>query len=526
MKGFARVLPFCAILVALTAATPVAAQLPALASPAAPVPLPGDPSPNAGNAIRAVYTTRVLDDLTGFRIDVDLTVYEVELPPSGGRSAMEIRSAPDVVRAAFEQWVRDTILQEAGKALPDAQLSLASIDFDYGQDDLDADPYHPGVGIKAALDARFTPQFFGLPSTAKTSPRELARAFLYSGGIYSFAKDLKVPPGYDVRHRVTVPAFLELATRKEASLPLIEFHKDNLQGTASSSVALEFKVSVRQEFVPQNVLDGPLVKAAFVVDEVTPFWKQSVPGLDGDYVGSLDLRIEVNSLNASLFGTYPLPRQLKLQQVSADVLRVAIREGYVDRDDLTAFFEDLIRTSLEEGFGEDIQLTMDWPTLDHSLALPVGGAMGELVDPVVVHATAILPFESNKMFVSSSLGRLVGMTFGMRGDFDLSNDGMWNSEYTVAYPEGVHINVDDSAGITEKMDWGSREGFRVRLDHGTTTDVAISGRSDFDAFVFLVGLLEALLLGLACWGIASRIKQWRARRGSPWVEADPTDVTP
>lgn len=486
-------------------------------SPYSTLPNESDPTPNAPNAVRAVYSTRILDDLQGFELGVDLLIFELEIPPAGGRSAAELRTASVPLRELFETSVKDRILAEARHILPDARISLETIQFDYAATDLDEDPYEPGLHVVANLRALFTPQFFGLPDTFGTPPAEIARAFLYSGGVYEMSRQVRVAPGFDESYVVSAPEFIELHTSNANVVRLLEFRENNFAGTSPSPVNLDFGIRLRSGTVPQKVLDGPLVKAVFVVDDVTPAWKQLVPFLNGDYLGNLDLRIEVNSLDTRLFARNPLPPALRLEQISGDLLRIAIREGLVNQDDVSAFFQDLIVRSLQEGFGDDITVEMDWPALDQSLNQPVGGSDGRTINPVVVQATALLPFESNKMFVSSSVGRLVGMTLGTTGNFELANNGVWNTDYTVAYPEGVQVQVKDSLGRIEDLDWGAREGFHIYLGKGESTQVHVEGRSKFDLLVFLAGFLEALLLGLAVWGVSRKIQFQRLHKARPWA---------
>lgn len=498
-------LAFATALVLLPAAA--ASDLAGTSSP------PTDPTPNAPNAVRAVYTTRILEDLRGFQVDVDLNVHELEVAPTGGHSAGELRATAGPLRDLFESAVRDAIQTEAQRVLPDAKVQLSRILFDYGAAGPSGDLYHPGIGVHATLEALFTPQFFGLPATFQTPASDVARAFLYSGGTYDLQKQVRVPAGFDVRYVLSAPSFLELDGPSGGSANLVELHADNFAGATPRAAALNFGIHLRGDSVAENVRAGPLVKAVFVVDDATPVWEQLVPFTSGRYVGNLDLRIEVNSLDASLFANYPLPPSLQLHQISGDLLRIAIRENLVARQDVTRFFQDLIERSLQEGFGDQIEVKMDWTALDQSLNQPVGGADGQTVLPVVVHATAVLPFSSNKMFVSSTLGRLVGMTLGMNGDFELANDGMWNSDYTVAYPENVHVNVKDSLHRVENQDWDTRDGFHVYLAKGESTQVQVSGRSDFDTLVFLAGVLEILLVLLALWGVARKVQ---SRRAHPW----------
>lgn len=499
-----------ALLAAIAALAFVATPVAALGIPSSPAPL-GDPTPYAPNAVRATYGTRILASLDGFQIGVDLDVFELDLPPVGGRTATELRAAPDAVREVFEGFARDAIQAEATRVLPETRVTLESFDVDYGFEDGDADPFHPPVRVQAQIRADFLPTFFGLPPTTQTSGGDLARAFLYSGGVYTVSKDLPVPAGYDVRHVVNVPSFLAL--REQGALPTdrLTFRSDNFQGIEAGQVHLDFMLSLRLDAIPANVLAGPVVQARFVVDDATPQWKQMVPLMGGEYVGTLDLDIQVHSLDSKLFGAYPLPRQVQLDHVSADLLRVALRENLVLRQDVETFFDGLIRRSLEEGFGPDIDLRMDWTAFDRALNEPIGGNDGTTVAPLTVRAHAVLPFESNKMFVSSSLGRLFGMTVGSRGSFDLTNDGMWNAEYTVAYPKDVHVKVSDSAGFVRDENWGEREGFTVALDRGAKTHVTVTGRSDFAAPVFVVGLLELALVAAAVWALQRKVRELMAR---------------
>lgn len=456
----------------------------------------GDPSPHAPNAVRASYETNVLETMDGFDVGVELRVHEIEFPPAGGRTAMELRAAPAPLQSIFEEFVRGAVLDEAARVLPEADVQLASFAVDYAAEDHDADPYEPPVTIRALVQASFTPAFFGLPPATQASGQELARALLYSGGSYRVAKDLDVPAGFTVDHALSVPSFLELQEPGARPVGRLLYGADNLEGSEPQRLNLDFGLQLRHPAIPENVLAGPLVRALFVIDDETPVWKQSLPFLGGDYRGHLDLDIQVHSLEVDLFGAYPLPRQVELHHVSADLLRIAIREGLVLRGDIETFFEDLIRRSLVEGFGEDIRLDLDWQALSASLNEAVGGRDGQSVTPLIIRARADLPFASNKMLVSSSLGRLVAMTVGTSGEFELANDGIWNAHYTVAYPKGVHVNVRDSAGLTTDKNWGEREGFEIDLSRGAATRVHVEGRSDYDAAVFAIGLAEIAILAL------------------------------
>lgn len=511
MKGLAGLLGAFGLVLLLLAAAPAAALGPAFVPPGPDVLT--DPTPGAPNAVHAAYAIDLLPGLEGFEIGVRLDVHELELPPVGALTAQQIRSAPDPLRSLFETAVHDAILAEAQRALPEAAVRLTRLHFDYRSEDLSADPYDPAVHIDAVVRADFTSQFFGLPATAKTLPPDLARAFLWSGGVYALNKAARVPAGYDVTYVVQAPDFLQLRRPDTAPATRLEYHRNNFQGSGSASLLLDFSVRLRPDLVPANVRAGPLVRAQFLVDDVTPLWKQAIPFVNGEYVGRLDLDIQVHSLNGSLFANYPLPRQVGLSQVSGDVLRIAINENLVARRDVEFFFERLIRKSLEEGFGPDIDLSFDWSSFTESLAVPVGGPDGATVAPVLVRARAELPFESNKMLVSSSLGRLFGMTVGTSGSFRLANDGSWRSEYTVAYPESVHVRVHDSAGLVQDMDWSTREGFHATLPQGASTEVYVAGRSDFEPVVFAIGLVEfALLLALGAWG-------WRKVRAARVLRA-------
>jgi hypothetical protein len=508
MQGFAGTVTAVAALVLLA---------PPAGATGAPATAPGDPTPFAPNAVHAVYSTRLLESLEGFEVQVDLRVHEVEVPPAGGRSASELRAAPEPLRALFEDQARSMILAEAARVLPQADVTLAGFAADYGLEDYDADPYHPPLELHALVRADFTPAFFGLPATTQTPSHDLARALLYSGGAYLLDKELDVPPGFDVRYLVEVPAPLELREPGAPPTARLDFRADNLDGLEAGHVRLGFAVRLREAAVPATVLSGPLVAARFTVDDVTPTWKQRVPFLGGEYVGALDLTIHVHSLEASLLGAYPLPREVVLRHVSADLLRIALRERLVLKPDVEAFFDGLIRRSLEEGFGPGVRLAFDWRALDASLNTPVGGPDGATVAPLLVRAQAVLPLKSNQMLVSSSLGRLYGMTVGTSGDFDLENDGLWDAEYAVAYPKGVHVRVRDSAGLVTDEDWGQRDGFRVRLDRGAHTRVHVEGRSDFQPDVFAAGLLDLALLAGFLWSLCRGLRTLRHGKTAPAV---------
>lgn len=498
-RAFGIVLVLLAPLLSVAGATPVTESAPTdLDVDAA---APGDPSPYSNNAIDATYRTHVLPSFDGFQIDVDIVVYEMDIPPLGGRTATEIRAAPQPVRQLFESGVHLRVLDEAQRVLPDARVTLQTLDFHYDQEDYDADPYHPGIRIHAIILAKFTPEFFGLREDALTPAADVARSFLYSGGSYAIRKELDVPAGWTVRHVVSTDAPLELKEWGRGGESRLTFAKDNLGGVEADKLRVQFALRLRPDAVPANVQAGPLVKALFVVDDVTPLWKESVPFSNGDYRGTLDLDIELHSLETDLFAQRPLPSELSMPRVSGDLIRVGAREGLIDIADLQDFFENLIRHSLEEGFGPGVELQFDWPAFEESLQQPLGGSDGTQVDPVIVRAKAALPFESSKMFISSGLGKLFGMTFGTRGEFDLSNDGMWDAEYTVAYPRGVQIEARDSEGLLEPLSWSDRDGFRVTLERGSTTQVVVEGRSPIQWDVLALAAAQlAAILALAWWG--------------------------
>lgn len=481
---------------------------------AAPVPsLPGDPTPSAPNAVRVAFEFRLLDALDAFQVDARFEVREAELDAQQGLSAQAIRDAGPAVHEAFEAYVRDAFRTELENAFADAEPTGTQFRFRYGASDLDGNPYEPPILVEAAARVALTPALLGLTGARFTTGGELARSFLYSGGAVVINRSLAVPAGYDAEIAVSVPGFVRLDSARTANASRIVFPNDNSLGAAPRALKLAFVLGLRPEAVPGAVRDGPLVRATFVAHDDTPLWMKAIPFTPGRYSADLDLWIEVPSLKASYFGASPLPPNLRAERYGADLLRIAVRERLVTETDLHAFFADLITRGLEEGFGESARIEMDVDAFRQSVQKPLGSAN---VEPLLIHARAKLPLRSEKMVVGSALAQTFGSIAGIPASFPIENTGSWRLDLTLLYPEGTQVEVHDSLGRATKAASGDREGLRVVLDSGESTQLSVHGRPGWDPAVLALGLFEFALLAAGITWAAIRMHRARARR-RPWA---------
>lgn len=504
-------------LLVLLLLVPLLGSLGTSSATALPLPwaVPTDPTPRAPNAIDVAYEFELLPSLDAFDISARFAVREVALAGQG-MSAQTIRDGTDVARKEFERQFEAAVAQELAAAFIEAKPIAPSLVFHYGQSNLDADPYDPPILVDMQSRVPLTASLLGLHSAKFTQGSDLAKAFLYSGGRAVIDRPVAVPPGFNARFLVTVPEFLRLSNGEDANATSLSFPTDNTRGAADAQLRLLFAIGLRRDAIPANVLDGPTVRATFVAHDDTDLWLKAVPWTSGEYSADLDLWIEVPSLSAGYFGHQPLPSNLKTSQYSADLLRVAVRERLVTTEDVHRFFASLIEEGLREGFGESVSVQMDRQAFRDSVAKPIGGADGRTVEPLLIHAQARLPLRAEKMVMGSSLAQTLGTITGIPAQFPVSNDGAWNLDLTLLYPEGVTVSVDDSQGLAEKTYAGERQGVHVLLRPGQSTDVRVHGRPPLDPAILAIGLLEVAMLtaGIA-WLVLRARRMVVARR--PWA---------
>jgi hypothetical protein len=482
-----------------------------------PVAPPGDPTPGSPNAVQTVYSVALRDGLDAFDIDIHLLVLEAEIYASQGTPAQAIRDGGPGVHALFEQAVKARVDQELRRSFSDTSPRLESISFDYGTSDLDADPYRPGVEVQARAVLPVTPSLLGVPVRGSASGADWARAFLYSGGLARIEHQISVPPGFDAARRIEVPSFLHLAAPGPQEGTSAAFFRNNSRGSVALPLRLLFELRLDPHLVPANVREGPIVHALLVADDETPLWLQAIPFTQGRYAADLDLRIELPSIPTSLFQRSPLPPHLRLQMLSADLMRAAVRDGVVNEPDVLAFFDTMITQSLQSDFGPSVKVRMDEGLFHEGLQARIGGADGKTVEPLWIHATSRLPLHGDRMLASSSVARSLGMITGTQGSFTVANAGDWGLELTLLYPKGADVHGRDSLGRLHEVHMGGRDGFMVALAHGEKTRVHLWGRPAFDAPSFATGLLElGVLLAAGLW-IGRHVREWV--RDQSWIVA-------
>ncbi|MBI2076898.1 MAG: hypothetical protein HYT80_00805 [Euryarchaeota archaeon] len=491
-----------------------------LGSPAAlalgPGGLPHDPTPQAPNAIDATYDVRVPTSLDALEVVVKLVVHEVQLEGNEGVPAQAIRDGGQPIRAAFEAAVAARMAKELKAAFPESTPGPVQLQVRYGDSDADENLYNPPILVEGASRVPLSPFMMGVTSTKATNAAELARAFLYSGGRISFDRPIAVPAGFNARVVVTVPEFLQLNAGQTNATRLV-FPRDNSLGVTSQNLRLHFSLGLDPAHLPANVELGPKVRATFVAHDDTPLWMQLIPVSNGRYSADLDLWIELHSLPLEDFTASPVPGRIGLTHVSADLLRVAVRERLIYGDDLHAYFANLITESLKEGFGPAAQVRMDTAVFEESLAQKIGGADGQTVEPLLVHANAKLPLKSDKMVFGSAIARALGMIAGMPARFPIGNDGAWSLELTLLYPEGVGIDASDSLGRLQEVERDGREGFTLSLAPGEMTKVRVQGRPEFHVGLFVLGALEIGALLALGWWLTLKVQALRSRVRAPWA---------
>lgn len=504
-------------LVVLLLLTPLLGSVAISSASAVPLPTstPLDPTPRAPNAIDVLYKLELVSALDGFDLSGSFDVQEVAVA-GRGVSAQAIRDGSPLARAEFEREFKAVVDRELAAAFIESKPVGTSLSFAYGTSDLDANPYQPPIRVDMNAHVPLTASLLGLHSAKFTEGSDLAKAFLYSGGRAVIDRSVAVPAGFNAQFEVRVPEFLHLSNTRLHNATSLTFPNDNTRGAVDATLRLLFAVGLRHEAVPANVLQGPTVRATFIAHDDTPLLVKAMPWTSGQYSADLDLWIEVPSLSAGYFGTSPLPSNLKTSHYSADLLRVAVRERLVTGDDVHAFFATLIEEGLREGFGESATITMDKQSFRESIAKPIGGTDGKTVEPIMIHANAVLPLRAEKMVMGSSLAQTLGSITGIPAQFPVSNDGAWMLDLTLLYPEGVTVGISDSAGKAEKVYAGERQGVHVLLGPGEKTDVNVHGRPAIDPAVLAIGLLE---IGLLTAGITWLVL--RARRlgvaKRPWA---------
>lgn len=471
---------------------PAAAALPlGVSGPSLPA-LPGDPTPNAPEAIEADYSVLLRDDLSGFDVDIQLRVYEIDIGLAQSLPAQAVRDAPN--RDLFEEAVERRIAAELARTFPGANVALDHIAYDYGAFEADDDPYRPPIRIHATAEVDFTAAYLGLPALGDVRAETAASAFLESGGVYRFRESLAVAPGVAVRLVIDVPDRLTIHAAHGPVDRLVAAY-DNLANGTSRSMPVEFSVSLEPAHVSQSVWRGPLVRIGFDVEDHTSLLRQSVPFAPGRFDGRLDVRIEVTSLEGRFFENYPLPETLSLDHMSADVLRVAFQAGLVRSADVEAFFERLVTRGIQNAFGNQTVVEFDHAAFAHSAQAPIGGADGRTVAPLVVHATSAVPVKVEDNLVASSMARGIGMLIPSRDGFELENNGLWDLEYTIVYPSTLDVTASDPDGRVENLEIDGRDAVRIHLPRGATADVSLVGRAHFDAAVFAIQTAELGLVG-------------------------------
>lgn len=491
---------------------PAASALPLpVSGPSLPA-VPGDPTPNAPEAIEAEYDVRLHEDLSGFQVDIRLAVYEVDIGLDHPLPAQAIRSAPN--HDVFEEAVERRIQSEMEHAFPDADVTVGRVTYDYGGVQVDDDPYRPPVRVAATAHVAFTAAYLGLPSLQGVDAATAAAAFLTSGGVYVLEETLTVAPGTSVRLVVHVPGDLQLQGPSGPQTDRLELALDNLENGTARTLPVRFSVRLDPAEVPADVVRGPLVRIGFIVEDRTSLLRQAVPFAPGQFDGRLDLEIQVTSLEGRYFDSYPLPDGLSLDHMSADVLRVAFRAGIVHQDDVEAFFERLVTRGIQNAFGNETLVTFDRDAFAESAATSIGGADGRTVAPLVVRATSAVPVTVKDDLVASSMARGIGMIVPSRDSFELTNDGLWDLEYTIVYPSTLDVTASDADGRVENLRIDGRDAVRIHLPRGTTADVTLAGRAHFDAAVFAIQTLELGLLGLGVALGARRVgRHIKTRRG-------------
>lgn len=479
--------------------------------PAAPPGVPGDPTPDAPNAVHAAYDVRLRPALDGFDVTVKLSVHEIELAAGRSLPAASIRALPS--KDVFEEAVQQQITRELGDAFAGADVRMGRFAFDYGATATGADAYHPAVRVAADADVRFTASYLGMSTLGQATAAEAARALLYSGGSYLVQQDLRVEPGMSVRLSVHVPQTMEVRGNGAAA-QAVTVASDNWANATARSMPIAFTIRLSDGHVPENVLRGPLVEVLFDVTDRTSTAKQALPFSKGDFVGRLDLRIEVPSLEARFFEERPLPASVAMDQVSADVLRVAFDAGLVAPEDVARFFEALVTRNLKDAFGNATEVVFDREVFAASVRQPVGGADGRTVAPLVVAASSAVPVSVKDEWVSSNMVRGLGMLVSTRESFTMENRGSWDLAYTVVYPHSLHVEGRDTEGLLENLQVDGRDAVRIYLPAGQSTTVTVTGKASMDVVVLGIQAAELalLLVGLVL-GTRTVRRRVAARRG-------------
>lgn len=478
--------------------------------------LPGDPTPQAPLAVWVRFEVELLPGLDAFSVRTLALVQEAPVENAEGVPAQIIREGGPAVHEVFESRVQALLDAQLRDAFPGAEPSRTKWRVTYGQSDVDADPYKPGILVDTTSRIPLTAAALGIEGVGATSGPDLARAFFYSGGRVAISRSVPVPPGISATVALSVPSFLQMARPGSANASLLEFPRDNLQGARPQPLQLLFQLGARPEAVPANVREGPLVRATFVAHDDTPLWMQAFPLTHGRFSADLDLWIDLSSLPVSLFEEIPLPEGLELDVVSADLLRVAVRERLLSSEDLHAYFMILIQKSLRDGFGESVQVEFDSSAFQESVAQPIGSGKQGGVQPLQIHAAARVPLKSDKMLWASAIGRSVGMLGGLPTSFPIDNGGAWATELTLLYPPGIDVEARDSLGRLQEIRRGDREGFTLTLRGDEKTEVHVRGRVPFDPIVFALGLLEVLALAFVAWRLIVKVRDLRRSKRFPW----------
>ncbi len=501
------------LLLILPLIVPTVAALPLPTAPPSLPAVPGDPTPNASEAIEAQYHVRLDDDLSGFQVDIGLAVYEVDLGLERSLPAQAIRSSPN--RDVFEETVERRIQAELERTFPDADVTVAGVAYDYGGPQLDEDPYRPPVRVFAQAQVAFTAAYLGLPALDGIDVATAASAFLTSGGMYVLEETLTVSPGTSVTVIVQVPDHLRLQGPTGPETDRLEVGLDNMANGTARTLPIRFSVRLDPDQVPADVLRGPLVRIGFFVEDQTSLLRQSVPFAPGQFAGRLDLEIQVTSLEGRYFDDYPLPEGLTMDHMSADVLRVAFAARVVHPADVEAFFERLVTRGIQNAFGNETVVEFDDHAFAESAAAPIGGADGRTVAPLVVRATSAVPVAVKDNLVASSMARGIGMIVPTQDSFELTNDGLWDLEYTIVYPDTLAVTGSDPNGRVENLRVDGRHAVRIDLPRGTTADVTLTGRAHFDAAVFAIQAAEFALVGIGAVFGARRVRRHVKARRTP-----------
>jgi hypothetical protein len=466
-----------------------------------PIALPGDPSPHSPEAVSAELKLRPRADFTGLDATVELNIHELELAAGESMPALAIRLLPD--KTLFEQLVRARIAEELASAFPDFQVRLVHARFLYGDVMSTSDAFHPAITVDALARIDYSARTLGLKSLGGLPPSVIVAAYFDSGGVVKTDRKITVAPGWNVSVSVEASGDLRVRERDGPLGPRLVMRLDNMANTAAAPMFLRFDLLKDPRTVAPEILRGPLVWVKLDVRDQSTLGERLVPFVPSRAEAHMRVSIEVTSLSIAHFANYELPPKILAPQLSADLLRVAMRSGVVEAQDVHTFFERLVTQSLKEAFGNETEVQVDREEFLKS----TGGAIGASSRPLYVNASLTLPLRSGHPLVATSAGRGIGMVMPTEATYPLANDGMWATKYTVTYPPTVRVQASDAEGRVRTTRVDGRDVMEVYLPQGTSASIVASARAAFDPLVFFVQLGELLVIAIGA--------LWLLRR--PWL---------